>query len=53
MTDKPAYPRVVSLHDRDGNEFVEETHGLTRRELFAAIAMQGMLAGGGCIGARP
>jgi len=39
--DKPAYPAIER-----GKDFYESAHlGLTKREYFAAKAMQGMLAG--------
>lgn len=39
--DQPAHP-TVSLNVKSGN--VENFDGLTKREYFAAMAMQGMLA---------
>jgi len=42
--DKPAYPFVAGPQDQYAEPFIDE--GLTRRELFAAMAMQGILASG-------
>lgn len=44
MTDGAAFPSVVVWHDGDGNEVVAKTPGLTRRELFAAMAMAGEIS---------
>lgn len=45
MTDKtePAYPQM-KLFNGDGPPFYDYTGGLTKREYFAAMAMQGMIA---------
>lgn len=45
--DKPAFPCVDFLRDHPGGERREYFYGLTRRELFAAMAMQGILAKSG------
>ncbi len=44
LSNEPAFPMMFSPNDG----FAEPTwtEGLTRRELFAAMAMQGLLAGG-------
>lgn len=42
MKDEPAFPRVV-INTLD-KEYHEPYQGLTKREYFAAMAMQGLLA---------
>ena len=40
-----AFPNTVYTYDGDGNRVVShDEEGLTKREYFAALAMQGMLA---------
>ena len=39
-----AFPVLSLLQDRDGNYSLDQGGGLTKRELFAAMAMQGLLA---------
>jgi hypothetical protein len=49
MNDKPAFPHVYESFTSDGGSssyFCEI--GLTKRELFAAMAMQGMVTDPGC-----
>jgi hypothetical protein len=42
-----AYPVIHKYaHDTDTIETIEWSNGLTKREYFAALAMQGMLAAG-------
>lgn len=43
---------IMTLNSQDDADFVEQCKpaiGLTKREHFAAMAMQGLLAGGYCI----
>ena len=40
--DQQAFPHSKSTRDAWGNLHVEATMGLTKRELFAAMAMQGL-----------
>lgn len=42
--DQQAFPHSKSTRDPWGNLSVEATMGLTKRELFAAMAMQGFAA---------
>ncbi len=44
LSDEPAYPTVNKLADGHGGYTEWVDHGLTKRELFAAMAMQGLLA---------
>jgi hypothetical protein len=39
-----AFPVLSLLQDRDGNYSLDQEGGLTKRELFAAMAMQGMMS---------
>ena len=39
-----AFPILSLLQNRDGDYSLEQEGGLTKRELFAAMAMQGYLA---------
>jgi hypothetical protein len=41
----PAFPVAIEKVDRSGMRFVEHEFGLTKRELLAAMALQGLLAG--------
>ena len=41
---EPAYPAHELLQDRDGNYTMQATGGLTIREHFAGLAMQGIVA---------
>lgn len=47
MNDESEFPRSAAFRDRRGQEIVEKAPGLTRRELFAAMAMQGELSAQG------
>lgn len=42
----PAYPFHIKLRNKDGEEPFQESvsYGLTKREYFAVLAMQGLLA---------
>ena len=40
--EQQAFPHSKSTRDAWGNLYVEATMGLTKRELFAAMAMQGL-----------
>ncbi len=37
------FPQDAFRKDADGTAYIERTGGLTKRELFAAMAMQGMI----------
>ena len=39
-----AFPILSLLQNRDGDYSLEQEGGLTKRELFAAMAMQGLLS---------
>lgn len=42
---EPAFPELTSVYDEgDDRQHIESRGGLTKREYFAAMAMQGMLA---------
>lgn len=41
--DQPAYPKLTSS-ENSGGHIHRTVGGLTKREMFAAMAMQGMLA---------
>jgi hypothetical protein len=40
----PAFPVAIEKEDSNGVKWTEHESGLTKRELFAAMAMQGLLA---------
>jgi hypothetical protein len=42
-----AFPVLSLLQDRDGDYRLDQEGGLTKRELFAAMAMQGLTASDG------
>lgn len=45
-SDKPAFPQLDGFAIRDDAPYIpSRSDGLSRRELFAAMAMQGILAG--------
>lgn len=44
MTDKPAFPQVVRQPAWSSRDGLASMAGLTRRELFAAMMLNGMLA---------
>lgn len=48
MNDTPAFPTPVNLGRPDfhGDQTISSSGGLTKREYFAGLAMQGGLAGG-------
>ena len=51
-SDMPAMPQPIASHiDEviDTKEYCHENAGLTKREHFAGLAMQGLLAGGYCM----
>jgi hypothetical protein len=44
--DKPANPCITEFEGMQGETYKTTYHGLTKREIFAMAAMQGMLSGG-------
>ena len=44
MKDKQAFPHPQESPRLKGEDFIPASFGLTRRELFAAMAMQGLAA---------
>lgn len=42
--DTPAMPTALTEYTPDGKEYTQEYEGLTKREMFAMHAMQGLLS---------
>lgn len=41
----PAFPVAITKENGHGTQYVDHEFGLTKREYFAAMALQGLLAG--------
>ena len=46
---RPAFPTIKWERDEDGNLYPNESEGMTLRDHFAGLAMQGLFAEGPCV----